>query len=93
MVRTTGELGTMRQFLVTASVVRNSSILFTLMMEALPSSETSFLQATHGVTSQKTAMFFKHVYITGICKLNVWDHRDYIQMWLRFLMNLLCFHQ
>jgi hypothetical protein len=39
---------------VTANVVLTSSILVTLMMEAIHSSETSILQKSRGVTSQKT---------------------------------------
>jgi hypothetical protein len=42
------------RLLVTASVVPNSPILVTLMMEALSSSKRRFLQEPHGVTSQKT---------------------------------------
>jgi predicted RNase H-like nuclease len=41
-----GELGTL--------AVTSSPILVTLMTEVLSSSETSFLQEPHGVTSQKT---------------------------------------
>jgi hypothetical protein len=41
-----------RRLLVTASVVPISPILITPMKEALSSSETSFLQETHGVTYQ-----------------------------------------
>jgi hypothetical protein len=44
------------QLLVTANV-GPSSLIFTLMMEALSSSETEFLQEPHGTTSQKTAFF------------------------------------
>jgi hypothetical protein len=43
-----GELGT------TLAVTSNQ---FTLMMEALISSEASFLQVSHDVSSQKTAFF------------------------------------
>jgi Na+-transporting methylmalonyl-CoA/oxaloacetate decarboxylase gamma subunit len=39
------------------NVVLSSLILVILMMEALSSSETRFLQEPHGVTSQKTAFF------------------------------------
>jgi hypothetical protein len=46
----------MRRLLVTANVVPSSPIV-TLMMEALSSSETSFLQEIHGVTSQRTQFF------------------------------------
>jgi hypothetical protein len=43
------ELRTVRRLLVTANVVPSSSILVTLMMEALSSSETSVLtRATEG---------------------------------------------
>jgi hypothetical protein len=54
-----GELGTrsVRRLLFTAMVVPSSQILVTLMKEALSSSETSFLQEPHGVTSQKTQFF------------------------------------
>jgi hypothetical protein len=45
------------RLLVTANVVPSSPILVTLMMEAIRSSETRFLQEPHGVTSQKTAFF------------------------------------
>jgi hypothetical protein len=43
--------------LVMDNVVPSSLILVTLMMEALSSSETSVLQESHGVTSQKTPLF------------------------------------
>jgi hypothetical protein len=46
----------LRRLLVTANV-HSSLILVTLMMETPLSSETSFLQEPHGVTSQKTAFF------------------------------------
>jgi hypothetical protein len=58
-----GKLGTtlavssVHRLLVTASVVPSSPILVTLMMEALSSSETSVLQESHSVTSQKTPFF------------------------------------
>jgi demethoxyubiquinone hydroxylase (CLK1/Coq7/Cat5 family) len=54
-----GELGTMLAVTSNRRTLRkkNSSILVTLMMEALSSSETSFLQEPHGVTSQKTLFF------------------------------------
>jgi hypothetical protein len=45
-----------RRLLVTANVP-NSPILVTLMMEALSSSKSRFLQEPHGVTSQKTPFF------------------------------------
>jgi hypothetical protein len=45
-----------RRLLVTASVIRSSPILFTLMKEALSSSETS-VHTSHGVTSQKRSFF------------------------------------
>jgi hypothetical protein len=38
-------------------VVPRSPILVTLMMEALNSSETSFVNEPHGVTSQNTSFF------------------------------------
>jgi hypothetical protein len=51
------ELGTtIALFLVNANVVSSLLILLTLMMEAIKSSETSFFQELHGVTSQKTAV-------------------------------------
>jgi hypothetical protein len=43
--------------LLVMSIVPSSPILVTLMMEALHSSETSVLEETHGVTSQKTPFF------------------------------------
>jgi hypothetical protein len=46
-----------RRLLATASVVPSSSIIVTLMTEALSSSETSVLTRAHGVTSQKTPLF------------------------------------
>jgi hypothetical protein len=45
------------RLLVTANVVPSSTIIVTLMMEALRSSETLFLQELHGITSEKTALF------------------------------------
>jgi hypothetical protein len=50
-------LRSVRLLLVTTNVVPSSPILVTLMMETLRSSETRFLQVTHGVTSQKTPFF------------------------------------
>jgi hypothetical protein len=45
------------QLLVTANVVSSLLILFTLTVEAISSSDTSFLQELHGVIAQKTAFF------------------------------------
>jgi hypothetical protein len=45
------------RLLVTANFVPSSPSLATLMMEAICSSETRFLQESHGVTSQETAFF------------------------------------
>jgi hypothetical protein len=42
------------RLLVTASFVPSSSILVTMMKGALSSSESRFLQESHGVTTQKT---------------------------------------
>jgi hypothetical protein len=50
-------LRSVRRLLVIASVVPSSSILVTLMKEALSSSETSALTEPHGVTSKKTTFF------------------------------------
>jgi hypothetical protein len=58
-----GELGTtqaatsVRRLLVAACVVPSSPIFVTLMKDAPGSSETSFLQEPHGVTTQKTPFF------------------------------------
>jgi hypothetical protein len=41
----------------TSNVVLSSPILVTLMMEAIRSSETFYLQEPHGVISQMTAFF------------------------------------
>jgi hypothetical protein len=61
-------LRSVRRLLVTASVVRSSPILVTLMKEALSSSETSVLTEPHGVTSQKTPFFVNaHVSVCGQC--------------------------
>jgi hypothetical protein len=46
-----------RRLLVTAHIVPSSLFLITLIMEALRSSETRFLQEPHDVTSQKTTFF------------------------------------
>jgi hypothetical protein len=46
--------------LVTANGVTSSLIPFTLMIEAILSSETSVLTKSNCVTSQKTAFFCKH---------------------------------
>jgi hypothetical protein len=43
--------------LITVNVVYGWVIYFTLMMEAISSSETQFLQELHGITSQKTTFF------------------------------------
>jgi hypothetical protein len=56
-----------RWLLVTASVVPSSPILVTLVKEALSSTETSFLQEPHGVTSQKTPFFFKFHHLHPNC--------------------------
>jgi hypothetical protein len=58
-------LCSLHQLLVMASIP-SSPILFTLMMEALSSSETRFLQEPHGVTSQKTAYFIHRDDVSGI---------------------------
>jgi hypothetical protein len=50
-------LRSVRQLLITASVVPSSPILVTLKKEELSSSETSVLQQPHSVTSQKTSSF------------------------------------
>jgi hypothetical protein len=50
-------LRSVRRLLVAACVIPSSSILVTLMKEALGCSETSVLQEPHGVTSQKTQFF------------------------------------
>jgi hypothetical protein len=49
------ELGT--TLAVTSNVVHSSLILVTLMMEAIHSSQTRFLQELRGVISKKTAFF------------------------------------
>jgi hypothetical protein len=50
-------LRSVRRLLVTAEVVASSSILVTLVMEALLSSETLVLTRATRLTSQKTAFF------------------------------------
>jgi hypothetical protein len=58
MVTRIGELGTKLAVNSYRSTLRrntSSLILFTLMMEAISSSERLFLQESHGVTSQKKA--------------------------------------
>jgi hypothetical protein len=47
--------GGKNQLLFTANVVPSSLILSKVIMEAIRSSETWFLQEPHGVTSQMTA--------------------------------------
>jgi hypothetical protein len=47
---------TVLRLIVTANIA-SSPIFTTVMMEALRSSETSFLHEQHGITSQKTAFF------------------------------------
>jgi hypothetical protein len=61
-----------RRLLVTANVP-SSSILVTLMMEALQSPKRRFLQEPHGVTSQNTAFFL----VTTV-KLQILYGRNYI---------------
>jgi hypothetical protein len=51
---------TLHRLIITATVP-TSPILFTLMMEALNSSERPVFQEPHGVTSQKT-LFFKDTF-------------------------------
>jgi hypothetical protein len=43
--------------MITDNTVPSSLILFAVMMEAVPSSETSVLQEPHGVKSQNKAFF------------------------------------
>jgi hypothetical protein len=65
-------LRSMHQLLVTANVVPISPILVTLMMEALSSSATWFLQEPHGVLPQKGAFFIINAVKTSnltYCKL------------------------
>jgi dihydroorotate dehydrogenase len=50
-------LRSVRRLLLTANVVFISTILVTLMIDALRSSETSVFTRSHGLTSQKTAFF------------------------------------
>jgi hypothetical protein len=52
-----------RRLLVTASVVRISPILVTLMKEALSSSETSILTEPHGVSPQKTPLLILRIFL------------------------------
>jgi hypothetical protein len=53
------ELRSAYQLLLSANAVRSWLIVFTLMMEAVRSSETPvFLQESHAVTSQKSAFFY-----------------------------------
>jgi hypothetical protein len=52
-----------RQLLVTDSVVPSSPILHTLMKEALIPPKRQFLQDPHGVTSQKTPFFNFESYV------------------------------
>jgi hypothetical protein len=66
-----------RRLLVTAKVVPSSPILVILMMEALSSSETSFLQGPHGVTSQKTP-FFK---VTALKPPNLTGNKMFSKKW------------
>jgi hypothetical protein len=61
-VERVSELGTLavnssNQFLVTANVISHSLTLSTLMVEAIRSSETRFLEEPHSVTLKKTAFF------------------------------------
>jgi hypothetical protein len=49
------------QCLITANVVHSLVILFTLMMEAICSSEMSVLNEPHGVTNQKMAFFMTNL--------------------------------
>jgi hypothetical protein len=56
LVRTAVSEERIASMLVPANVVPRSSILVTLMMEAISSSDR-FFERPHGVTSQKTAFF------------------------------------
>jgi hypothetical protein len=53
----------------------DSKILVTMMMEALSSSETSFLPKPHSVTSQKTAFFIPTTAETSNLPVDVADVR------------------
>jgi hypothetical protein len=56
------------RLLVATNVIPNSPILVSLMMKAIHSSETRFLQNPRGVTSQKIAIFSKDsLYIIITC--------------------------
>jgi hypothetical protein len=52
----------MFHLLVTVNAVSNSPILATLIMEAVHSCESLFLQEAHSVKSQEAAFFF------GVCR-------------------------
>jgi hypothetical protein len=54
-----------RRLLVAACVIPSAPIFVTLMKEAPGSSETRFLQASHGVTTQKTP-FIKYLSVGDI---------------------------
>jgi hypothetical protein len=60
--------------LVIAYVVPSSSTLATLMMEAIRSSDTWFLQHSHAVTSQKTAFFI----VTAVKTSNLTPDCNYL---------------
>jgi hypothetical protein len=63
----------MFRILVTANVVPSSPILVTLIMEAIFTSETSFIPESYGVTSQKTAVFIViAIKISNLTRLEVW---------------------
>jgi hypothetical protein len=63
------------RFPVTADVP-SSPILVTLMMEALISSETPFLQEPQGITTQKTAFFL----VTAVKTSSLLSHQLFLSM-------------
>jgi hypothetical protein len=72
-----GFLRSVHRLLITANVGPSSSILVTLMMGGLSSSEKWFLKEPHDVTYQKTAFFSIHINYTHIPLASHTEHVPY----------------
>jgi hypothetical protein len=86
-----GELGT--TLAVTVNVVPSSPILITLVVEAIRSSESLFLQEPHGVTTQKTPFFTGILFPIAKSSLYYAGNEAALFMRLHLLQAIVLFHQ